>query len=73
MVHRSEIFQIARDWDKFEHEGSIGGCFLRDCAQRYIQQFPRGVKLPIVSAMRDLAFEAYRALARDAWGPEKFE
>lgn len=54
-----ELVALVNDYEWFERDGSIGECYLRDTAGRFL--------LPgfsIVGLMERVTFEAYRALAR---------
>ena len=54
-----DLIALVNDYERFERDGSIGECYLRDTAGHFL--------LPgfsIVSLMERVAFEAYRALAR---------
>lgn len=54
-----EVLSLIEDYETFERVGSIGDCALRRTAQSLT---PPGCS--IVSMMRDVAFEAYRTVAR---------
>lgn len=54
-----EVLRLIEDYETFERAGSIGDCALRRTAQSLT---PPGCS--IVSMMRDVAFEAYRTVAR---------
>ncbi len=54
-----EVLSLIEDYETFERVGSIGECALRQTAQDLL---PPGCS--VVSMMRDVAFEAYRSVAR---------
>ncbi len=54
-----EVLRLIEDYEAFERAGSIGDCALRQTAQNLL---PPGCS--IVNMMRDVAFEAYRSVAR---------
>ena len=54
-----EVLRLIEDYETFERAGSIGDCTLRQTAQSLT---PPGCS--IVNMMRDVAFEAYRTVAR---------
>lgn len=67
---REQLILICRDYERLERDGHLGATvLLRSIAQQYVAQFPRVARLPIVSVMRDFAYEAYRRLARDSMAP----
>lgn len=55
----SEVLSLIEDYETFERMGSIGDCALRRTAQSFTAPYDS-----IVMAMRDVAFEAYRKVAR---------
>lgn len=54
-----EVLRLIEDYETFERAGSIGDCALRRTAQSLTPP-----ECSIVSMMRDVAFEAYRTVAR---------
>ena len=58
-LSQRKVFRLIDDYEVFEEAGSIGECALRRTAQNLT---PPGCS--IVSMMRDVAFEAYRTVAR---------
>lgn len=59
ILPQHEVLRLIEDYETFERAGSIGNCALRRTAQSLT---PPGCS--IVSMMRDVAFEAYRTVAR---------
>lgn len=57
----SEVLQLVEDYEEFERAGSIGDCALRRTAQSFTALYD---SISIVMTMRDVAFEAYRKVAR---------
>lgn len=55
----SEVLQLVEDYEEFERAGSIGDCALSRTAQSFTSPWDS-----IVMTMRDVAFEAYRKVAR---------
>ena len=59
ILPQHEVLRLIEDYETFERSGSIGDCALRRTAQDFL---PPGCS--VVSMMRDVAFEAYRSVAR---------
>jgi hypothetical protein len=59
ILPQKEVLQLIEDYETFERMGSIGDCALRRTAQSFTAPYDS-----IVMAMRDVAFEAYRDVAR---------
>lgn len=60
----SELIQLTKDYEQFERDGSIGDCFLRQTSSSLVNEF--GIPpANTILWMDRVAFEAYRALAKE--------
>ena len=59
ILPQREVIRLIEDYEAFEQAGSIGDCALRRAAQSLTPP-----ECSVVSMMRDVAFEAYRTVAR---------
>lgn len=62
-LSREQLLQLVRDYNRFEVEGAIGDCYLRDFAKSLLEL--NGFKINITRVMQDIAFEVFRRIAME--------